>query len=561
MTEPRRGHAEKLMSKKLTILCGLWCGLAALPLIGRESLVETVGGRTWQGPTRVTNNAVIVDGTNVVPLTDLRRLSFDVPPPTNAPGRGKGNGLLGYYFARTNFQGSVIVRLDERVDFDWATGEPVQGAPRDGFSVIWTGDIDVPVDGEYQFSVMADDMAELTISNQTIVAAGPARRGQEVTSPPLAMVSGTRYPVLLKFQDWAGAAAVRLSWQGPGLSRRPVPGDRLHAKSRLPEHASDPLSDEGLLATYYRNVDFSGETLTRVDPKIEFNWMDRDPVAGFSRSRYSVRWMGQLRADHSETYTIHVVADEPMRVWLDGRPLILPGGQYYMTEVRETVPLIAGESYDLRLEAQSTSGNASMKVMWSSPSTPKNVIPTTHLSPVTAVAGGGLATRPGRMPRGFLLADGSFVAVPVERATDTVLRSGRWLRNNPVSTVNVARIHCQPVSRAMVDRIPPGRAGLLLAKGDFVDGEFKSLEHGQVKLGSVLFGVKTYDANKDVLVVVLRDVRARPAEFEIALQDQSMLNVDTPRLEPSWLRFREPALGTCQVDWLEVVSLRKAERR
>ena len=156
-----------------------------------------------------------------------------------------------------------------------------------------------------------------------------------------------------------------------------------------------------------------------------------------------------------------------------------------------------------------------------------------------------------------MLADGSFVALPVERANETILRAGRWLKNNPVSTVNAARIFCQPVSRAMAERIPAGRPGLLLAKGDFVDGEFKSFENGQVKVGSVLFGVKTYDANKDVLVVVLRDVRPRTSEFEVLLQDQSTIRVDAPRLEAAAVRFKDPALGQCQSDWPEVLSLKR----
>jgi hypothetical protein len=314
-----------------------------------------------------------------------------------------------------------------------------------------------------------------------------------------------------------------------------------------------------LLATYYRQADFNGETLTRVDPKIEFNWADRDPAAGFSRNQYSVRWQGQLKADFSEVYTIFVMGDEPMRVWLEGRPLIMPGGQYYMTEVRESVPLVAGERYDFRVDAQSTSGNAAMKVMWSSASTPKNVIPATHLSPASvAVSAGSTNTRPGRIPRGFTLVDGTFVALPVERANETILRTGRWLKNNPISTVNAARIICQPVSRAMVDRIPVGRAGLLLAKGDFVDGDFKSLENGQVKIGSVLFGMKTYDANKDVLVVVLRDLRPRRSEFSVLLHDQSLVQVDAPRLEMNALRIKDPALGQVQLDWQEILSLQRA---
>lgn len=539
------------------VVCGLTVGAG----VARQALVETLDGRSFTGEAVLTNNRVVIDGTNVTALAGLRRLSFDVAPAAGGPGRGKGNGLLGFYFGRTNFQGGAVVRLDERVDFDWATGEPLQGVPPDRFSVIWSGDVEAPADGDYTFWLVADDTAQLLISSNLVAEAGFEKSGQERAGRSVSMKAGTRYPLLLKYQELGGSASVKLFWAGPGLTRRVIPSDRLYAKSRVPSHSSELLADEGLLATYYKNPDFSGESFTRVDPKIDFNWMDRDPAAGFSRSRYAVRWQGQFRVEHSETYTFHAVGDEPLRIWVEGRPLIMPGGQYYMMEVRESLPLVAGERYDIRVEAQSTSGNAAMKLLWSSPSTPKNVIPTTHLQPYSPVIGAGSpVARAGRHPRGLVLVNGSFVALPVERGNESVLRAGRWLKGHPVSTINVARIHCQPVSRAMIERIPAGRPGLLLAKGDFVDGEFRSLENGQVKIGSVLFGLKTYDANKDVLAVVLRDVRTRAAEFEVLLQDQSTITAGALELDAAGVRFRDPALGQCQLDASEVLEVRRPGR-
>jgi hypothetical protein len=521
----------------------------------RQAVVDTVTGKSYQGEVVFTNQAVVVDGTNAVPLSELRRLNFEVPAFTNDLAKGKGNGLLGFYFGRTNFEGGVVVRLDERVDFDWASGEPVQGVPAEQFSVIWSGDVEAPADGDYMFSLVADDIAQLTIGSNIVVEAGLGQRGREVASSLVTLQAGTRYPLLLKFQELSGNASVKLFWRGPGLTRRLVTRDRLYAKSRLPQHTSELLADDGLLATYYKNPDLSGESFTRVDPQIDYNWLDRDPAAGFMRSRYSVRWQGQLRANFSEVYTFHAVGDEPLRVWIEGRPLIMPGAQFYMTEVRESLPLVAGERYDIRVEAQSTSGNAAMKLMWSSPSTPKNVIPMANLTPSGPLVSATAPDKIGRYPRGFFLRNGSFIALPIERADESVVRAGRWLRNQPISTVNVARIFCQPVSRTMVERIPPNRAGLLLSKGDFADGRFKSIENGQIKIASVLFGLKSYEANKDVLVVALGDVRPRAGEFEVRLQDHSVLQIDSPRIDESGLMFRDASLGTCRVELAEVVEL------
>src|SRR5262249_46469602 len=158
--------------------------------------------------------------TNQFALSEVRRLNFDVSTGTNGATQGRGNGLLGYYFGRTNFQGGVVVRLDERIDFDWATAEPAQGVPADGFSVIWTGDIEAPADGSYTFSLAADDAAQLIVASNVVVQAGAERRGQEVAGSPVVLQAGTRYPVLLKYHEFGGAASIRLFWSGPGLSHR-----------------------------------------------------------------------------------------------------------------------------------------------------------------------------------------------------------------------------------------------------------------------------------------------------------------------------------------------------
>src|SRR5262249_25435680 len=134
------------------LLCASWLtGVAA----ARSGFLQTRDGQTLEGSIALTNSYVAVtmtnsaDSTNVtvaqVPLTNLSLLRFEArAPSTNTAPQGKGNGLLGYYFGNTNATGAVVVRLDQTVDFDWGTAEPVRGIARDGFRVIWTGDVEAP---------------------------------------------------------------------------------------------------------------------------------------------------------------------------------------------------------------------------------------------------------------------------------------------------------------------------------------------------------------------------------------------------------------------------------
>src|SRR6185369_3099170 len=92
----------------------------------------------------------------------------------------------------------------------------------------------------------------------------------------------------------------------------------------------------GLLATYYAKPDFTGPTWTRIDPAIDFDWSQIDPVPGVLRTNFSVRWSGQVLAEKSDNYTFYVLADEPARLWIDGKLLLATAGDAFFFERRES---------------------------------------------------------------------------------------------------------------------------------------------------------------------------------------------------------------------------------
>jgi hypothetical protein len=47
--------------------------------------------------------------------------------------------------------------LTETVDFDWVRNAPMRGVSTDHFYIVWLGQVNIPSDGEYTFSVTADD--------------------------------------------------------------------------------------------------------------------------------------------------------------------------------------------------------------------------------------------------------------------------------------------------------------------------------------------------------------------------------------------------------------------
>jgi hypothetical protein len=351
---------------------------------------------------------------------------------------------------------------------------------------------------------------------------------------------------------------VHLLWSGPNIPRSVIPRDRLFAKSFVEGHTATLANPgAGLLATYYSKPDFTGTSWTRIDPTIDFEWSNVDPVPGIARTNFSVRWTGQLLAEKTETYTFYVLADEPARFWLDGKLLLATGGDNFFFERRESIALNAGDRYDIRLETLSSRGSATAKLAWSSSSTPKAPVPATHLFPSKPTFSKNAPIDfTDKTPPGVLLRNGSFLAGIVERATESSLRMKG--RESPLSTVNVSRILLQPLSKQLEEHIPPGRAGLLLRRGDFVDAEFKAIDNGEVRTSSILFGPQAYDATKEVVVIALRHHSVSAVAFEVRLVDGSLLSASGIDVDNGLLVVRDSMAGVVKVAFAELAQIRRA---
>jgi len=150
-----------------------------------------------------------------------------------------------------------------------------------------------------------------------------------------------------------------------------------------------PSSGDGLTGTYYDNSDFTGATLVRVDPTIDFNWNGSAPDPGIAGDTFSVRWTGKVMPRFSENYVFHVASDDGQRMWVDlnrngtfeaGELLIDDWTTHGETERSSAaVPLVAGLLYDIKVEYFQATGPSSARLRWSSFSEPKAIIPQTQL--------------------------------------------------------------------------------------------------------------------------------------------------------------------------------------
>jgi len=142
----------------------------------------------------------------------------------------------------------------------------------------------------------------------------------------------------------------------------------------------------GVRADYYKGMNFENFVLTRTDSQIDFDWGDPggpDPSVG--DDNFSVRWTGEVEAAFTETYTFYPRTDDGVRLYVDGQLLVDNWVDRGATENRGTIDLIAGNTYSLVMEYYENTGGAVAELRWSSPRTPKQIIPQAALAlPVKA---------------------------------------------------------------------------------------------------------------------------------------------------------------------------------
>jgi hypothetical protein len=148
-----------------------------------------------------------------------------------------------------------------------------------------------------------------------------------------------------------------------------------------------PSVGDGLRAVYYDNADFTGTTVTRTDPQVNFNWGSGAPASGIGAETFSVRWTGKVMPQYGETYTFYTRTDDGVRLWVNGQLLVNQWKKQSATEYSGTISLSAGVKYDITMEYYDNTGNAVAQLRWSSASTAKAITPQSRLFSGTGPSG------------------------------------------------------------------------------------------------------------------------------------------------------------------------------
>lgn len=137
----------------------------------------------------------------------------------------------------------------------------------------------------------------------------------------------------------------------------------------------------GLRQEVFDNPDLTGRPkLTRVDPDVNHAWKyTGSPHESIPSDNFGVRWTGTLEPRRTETYTLTAVSDDKARVWIDGKLVIDAWDPHEPRVDRAEVALTAGTRHSIRIDYAEQSGEAYMKLLWSSPGQDQQVVPRSQL--------------------------------------------------------------------------------------------------------------------------------------------------------------------------------------
>lgn len=88
-----------------------------------------------------------------------------------------------------------------------------------------------------------------------------------------------------------------------------------------------------------------------------------------------MRWRGMLTPKKSGDYTIFATADDGVRLWIDGKPIIEEWHDSVAREHRAQVALIEGKAVPLRMEFYQAGGDAMARLEWMGPDLDRELVP------------------------------------------------------------------------------------------------------------------------------------------------------------------------------------------
>lgn len=153
----------------------------------------------------------------------------------------------------------------------------------------------------------------------------------------------------------------------------------------VPDFETIPATALSITGEYYPSCDFDGKPhrprqrtpqnahvkplFTRADAQIDFEWWEGSPRKDLNADDFGVSWSGYLTAPASGTYQIGAIGMNAFELSVDGKQIVTYNNIHEGAYRYAAVDLKAGARVPIRLDYHEFSNDASIRLVWSRPTT------------------------------------------------------------------------------------------------------------------------------------------------------------------------------------------------
>lgn len=124
----------------------------------------------------------------------------------------------------------------------------------------------------------------------------------------------------------------------------------------------------------------------------------------------------------------------------------------------------------------------------------------------------------------------------------------------------VARVMFEPMTWEMAGNLLDGRNGVLMKTGDFLEGEVSILSQRNVRVSSILYGLRTV-ARDRAAMLVLNPSDAADAPVAVQMTDGSIWMTDRVRIEGDRMVVEDDLAGVMRLESRNILSIRAMKDR
>ncbi|MFB0533767.1 MAG: PA14 domain-containing protein [Anaerolineae bacterium] len=270
-------------------------------------------------------------------------------------------GLMAYYYRSEEWEGEaalehqeepVLSKVEGSLDLNWPGEAPWAGP----FSVEWRGVLYAPQYGPYLLRLEAPAEAQLYL-DESLLLDGSGVMAQDIT-----LAEGNH---ALRVRAVGAEGRLRLQWRAPGDEETLVPTWALYRP---------PVTNNGLLGTYYQNLDWAGPpALARIDPILSMYFH----ITPLPRP-YTVEWQGVISIPYAGVYAFGLESIDDSHLYIDGRLVVEATEPNVYSE--GSVELMEG-FHDIRLRYTDRSGYSHINLYWTPPGQGRQIVPSQNLYP------------------------------------------------------------------------------------------------------------------------------------------------------------------------------------